>query len=125
VLIERDGVSARVIGCAIAVHRALGPGLLESAYETCLLAEFESDGLSVRSQVPVAIQYREVDIDCAYRADFIVNESVIVEIKSIARLEQIHQAQLLTYLRLLKLREGLLINFNVPVLTRGLRRVLL
>ena len=115
----------RIIGAAIEVHKALGPGLLESAYETCLAREFDHQGIAYRRQVDLPIHYRDLRLDAGYRLDFLVEDQVIVELKSVERIMPIHEAQLLTYLRLAERRVGLLINFNVPVLRHGIvRRVL-
>jgi len=123
-LIEGD-LTSKILGAAIDVHRALGPGLLESAYQACVCRELGLRGIPFRSQVDLPVQYKGVYLDCGYRIDLIVNGRVIVELKSVERLAPIHESQLLAYLRLSKLRVGLLINFNVPVLPRGIiRRVL-
>jgi GxxExxY protein len=124
-LLPGSGHSSTVIGCAIRVHSALGPGLLESAYAKCLLAEFQSAGVRVDCQVAVPVEYLHAQVDCAYRADFVVERSLVVEVKSVARLEKVHQAQLLTYVKLLHLREGLLINFNAILVKEGIKRLLL
>ena len=120
---ENNPLTERIIGSCIAVHRALGPGLLESAYEQCLCRELEIHGLSYRRQVPISFDYRGALVDCAYRVDLIVAEEVIVELKSVAQFDAIHLAQLLTYLKLTDYPIGLLINFNVTSLRQGLRRV--
>jgi GxxExxY protein len=112
-----------IIGAAIEVHRALGPGLLESAYEACLTFELVQRGLKVEQQKPLPVVYREVKLDCGYRLDLLVEEAVIVEVKAVDRLMPIHQAQLLSYLRLAGFKVGLLLNFNVKVLKDGIRRV--
>jgi len=112
-----------IIGAAIEVHRALGPGLLESAYETCLAFELMGRGLKVEQQKPLPVVYREVKLDCGYRLDLLVEKAVIVEVKAVDRLAPIHQAQLLSYLKLSGCKVGLLINFNVKVLKDGIRRV--
>ncbi len=123
-LIEAD-VTRDIIGAAIDVHRALGPGLLESAYQACMCRELALRRIVFRSQVDLPVHYKGLQLECGYRIDLVVNDRVIVEIKSVERLAPIHEAQLLTYLRLSKLRVGLLINFNVPVLPKGIvRRVL-
>jgi GxxExxY protein len=114
----------KVIGCAIEVHRHLGPGLLESAYTTCLSHEFQLAGLKFSRQVEVPITYKGTYISCGYRADLIVEDVMLLELKSIDRLLPIHQAQVLTYMKLLGLRQGLLINFNARRLTDGLRNLL-
>lgn len=118
-----DNVTGKIIGAAIDVHRALGPGLLESAYEACLCYELVEKGLKVERQKPLPVVYREVTLDCGYRLDLLVEERVVVEIKAIDRLAAIHQAQLLSYLKLGGCRVGLLINFNVYALKDGIKRV--
>lgn len=115
----------RIIGAAIEVHRALGPGLLESAYQACLEREFEERGIAYQSQLSLPVHYRDIDLDVGYRIDLLVENKIVVELKSVESIESIHEAQLLTYLRLSKHQVGLLINFNVPVLRDGIvRRVL-
>ncbi len=116
-------LSERVIGMAIDVHRHLGPGLLESAYEECLCYELEQGGVPYQRQVPLPIVYKAVLLDCAYRMDVVVAGELVLEIKSVDRLLPIHQAQMLTYLRLSGIRIGLLMNFNTPILKEGLRRM--
>ena len=116
-------ITEGIIGAAIEVHRDLGPGLLESAYETCLAFELVERGLKVEQQKPLPVVYREVKLDCGYRLDILVEEAVIVEVKAVDRLAPIHKAQLLSYLRLSGCKVGLLINFNVKVLKDGIRRV--
>ena len=111
------------IGAAIEVHRALGPGLLESAYQACLAFELAQRGFEVEQQKPLPVVYREVKLDAGYRLDLVVEDTVIVEIKAVDRLERIHEAQLLSYLRLSSYRIGLLINFNVTLLKNGLKRI--
>jgi len=118
-----DLITRRIIGAAIQVHRALGPGLLESAYEACLAYELAQAGLKVERQKELPLHYRQVSLDCGYRLDLVVEGCVIVEIKAVDELAPIHQAQLMSYLRLSGLKVGLLINFNVQVLKRGLKRV--
>jgi GxxExxY protein len=117
-----DEWSHKIIGAAIEVHRALGPGLLESAYQACLCREFEVRGIPYRKQVPVALEYKGVRVEEAYRLDILVADLVILELKSVDELAPVFEAQLLTYLRLTNLWLGLLINFNVPVLKDGIRR---
>jgi GxxExxY protein len=114
----------RVIGAAMDVHRLLGPGLLESAYRVCLVHELARQGLRVASEVPISVSYRGVRIDCGYRLDLMVEERLPVELRSVHSLEPIHTAQLLTYLKLCQKPLGLLINFNVPTLRQGIRRVI-
>jgi len=118
-----DRISAAVIGCAIDVHRFLGPGLLESAYEICLTHELLSRGHEVERQRHMPVIYRGNKIDCAYRLDLVVDELLIVEVKAVESLQPIHSAQLLSYLRLSGLPLGLLINFNVGLLKQGVRRL--
>jgi GxxExxY protein len=121
----QDIWSKKVIGAAIEVHRHLGPGLLESAYSTCLSHELALQGIPFYREVPLPLTYKNVLLETAYRLDFLVGDSLIVELKAVEKLEPVHQAQLLTYLRLSGKRIGLILNFNVPVLKDGiLRRVL-
>ena len=116
-------ITEEVIGAAIAVHRALGPGLLESAYEACLAYELVQRGLVVERQKSLPVTYRDVKVDCGYRIDLLVEESVVVEPKAVEELGPVHEAQLLSYLKLSGCRVGLLINFNVKVLKQGIRRL--
>jgi GxxExxY protein len=118
-----DSITRRIIGAAIEVHRRLGPGLLESAYETCLTFELRQMSLWVETQKPLPVVYRDVKLDCGYRLDLVVEDSVVVEIKAVDQLAPIHDAQLLSYLRLSGMRVGLLINFHVRVLKNGLKRI--
>ena len=117
-----DVLTGKIIAGAIAVHRALGPGLLESAYEACLIFELQHMGLKIDCQKPLPIVYRDVHLDCGYRIDLVVDEKVIVEVKSVDSIVAIHEAQLLSYLRLSDYNVGLLINFNVKILKQGIRR---
>ncbi len=117
-----NSLTGKIIGAAIDVHRTLGPGLLESAYEACLVYELRLRKLKIESQKAIPIFYKDVMLDCGYRADLIVNNQVIVEIKSIAGISGIHEAQLMSYLKLSDCRYGLLINFNVKLLHEGIRR---
>ena len=119
-----NDVTGNVIGAAIEVHRALGPGLLESAYQECLSRELTMRDIPFLRQLPLAVIYKGVRVDCAYRIDFLVDE-VVVELKSVSAIEPVHEAQLLTYMKLGQWKLGLLINFNVTVLTRGIRRFIL
>jgi len=114
-----------VIGAAIRIHKALGPGLLESAYEECLCYELSKTGLAFERQKPVPVVYENVRLDCGYRLDLLIEQAVIVEVKCVEKLLPIHEAQLLTYLRLSALHLGLLINFHVPILREGLKRLVL
>ena len=116
-------LAERVIGLAIEVHEAVGPGLLESAYEPCLAYEFLRHGIAFERQVAIPMRYKDVSLDCGYRADFVVDGTLLIEIKSVDRLIPLHTAQILTYLRLTGLRQGLIFNFNVTRLVDGLRSV--
>lgn len=120
---SENEISSQIIGAAIEVHKTLGPGLLESSYEACLLFELRQMGLNVKSQVPLPISYKGLQLEAGYRIDLLVEEKVIIEIKSVDQLTDIHLAQLLTYLRLKRLKLGLLINFNSVRLVEGLKRV--
>src|SRR5256885_358852 len=123
-LIEEQ-LTEQIIGAAIEVHRELGPGLLESAYEQCFCHELHLRGLSFQCQLDLPVMYKGLKLDCGYRLDVVVNDSVVLELKSVEQILPIHQAQLLTYLRLSGKKVGLLINFNVAVLKNGIiRRVL-
>ena len=117
--------SERVIGACIEVHRCLGPGLLESAYEQCLAHEFGLRGLSFERQMLLPVRYKNLELECGYRLDFVVERELIVEIKAVERLMLVHEAQLITYLKLTGLPAGLLVNFNTEALRRGLRRLTL
>ena len=120
-----DLVTEAIIGAAISVHRELGPGLLESAYEACLVFELSDRGLKVERQVPLPIVYRGQRLDCGYRLDLFVEDLVIVELKAIDQITPLHEAQLISYLKLSGCSVGLLINFNVRQLTQGLKRIVL
>jgi GxxExxY protein len=120
---EKDPLTRRIIGCAIAVHRVLGPGLLESVYRECLCYELSKAGIACRREVALPIVYGDVRLECGYRLDIVVENRVILELKTVEELHPIHEAQLLTYLRLSGMRTGLLINFNVRVLTNGIKRL--
>lgn len=123
--IQFDDLSNRVIGCAIEVHRELGPGLLETAYEQCLAHELRTRGIPFEIQKPMPVEYKGVLIDCGYRLDLLVDLKLVLELKSVAAIDPIHEAQILTYLKLAKVKTGLLINFNVERLKDGLRRFVL
>ncbi|MEZ6243268.1 MAG: GxxExxY protein [Phycisphaerales bacterium] len=122
---DQDPLSGAVIGAAIEVHKALGPGLLESTYQACLAAELKHLGIPFQEQVDVPIRYRGVKLESGYRLDFVVAGSLVVELKSVDRLLPIHEAQLLTYLRLTSIRTGLLLNFNTAYLRGGIKRLVL
>jgi GxxExxY protein len=116
-------ITETIIRCAIEVHRALGPGLLESAYEECTCHELFRHDLGIRRQVPLPVVYKGVKLDCGYRMDLVVENLVVVEFKTVEKLLPVHDAQLLSYLKLSGMSLGLLINFHVPVLKDGLRRI--
>jgi len=120
---RENEITSLVIGYAIEVHRVLGPGLLESAYEECLCYELAQSGTRFLRQVPLPVRYKGVALDCGYRMDLLLEDLVIVEIKAVEALAPIHEAQLLTYLKLAQKPVDLLINFNVPVLKQGLKRI--
>ena len=111
-------LSYEIMGCAIEVHKELGPGLLESIYEKCLIFELNKNGFNVVNQLSIPIKYKEIELDSNFRLDLLVNELIIVEIKSVVQLLPIHQAQLLTYMKLLKKPQGLLLNFNSTNLSK-------
>ncbi len=121
--IDINNLTGKVIGAAIEVHKALGPGLLESAHEECLCHEFKLRHFSFERQKELPIEYKGVKLDCGYRLDIVVWSKIILELKSCSELQPIHEAQLLTYLKLTGLKVGLLINFNVPVLKEGIKRL--
>ncbi|WGK95484.1 MULTISPECIES: GxxExxY protein [Flavobacterium] len=116
-------LSKIVFDCALKVHQSLGPGLLESAYEECLFYELKKQGLNIEKQKPLPLIYEEVKLDIGYRIDIIVNNKLIIEIKSVEALNDVHFAQLLTYLKLTNCKLGLLINFNVTLIKNGVKRV--
>src|SRR5512142_3078269 len=118
-----DRLTEQIIGAAMAVHRALGPGLLESAYEACLVYELRDAGLKVEEQKPLPVVYRGVRLDCGYRLDLVVDDAVVVEIKAVEHLTNVHTAQMLSYLRLADCKVGLPINFHVQMLKNGIRRI--
>jgi GxxExxY protein len=120
---REDVLTEQIIGSAIAVHKELGPGLLELAYEQCLCHELSLRGIAFRRQVDLPVTYKGVKLDCGYKMDVVVEDSVVVELKTVEKLLPVHGAQLLTYLKLYRRPVGLLINFNVPVLKDGLKRI--
>lgn len=120
---DENGVGERILGCALAVHRVLGPGLLESAYEACLAYEFTKTGLAFRRQVPMPIRYDGVELEVGYRLDLLVEERVVIEVKAVDRLNDVHRAQLISYMKLGGYRLGYLLNFNVKVLKDGISRM--
>ena len=121
---QLNSLTEQIIGAALSVHRELGPGMLEKAYETCLAFELADRGLNLERQKALPLSYRGMRLDCGYRIDLLVEELVVVEVKSIERLDRVHSAQVLSYLRMLKLSVGLVINFNVQWPVRdGIRRI--
>lgn len=120
-----DLLTEKVIGAAIEVHRVLGPGLLESAYEECLCHELKLRGLPFERQVPLPVSYKGVKLDCGYRMDLVVSRSLVVELKTVDRLQKVHEAQLLTYMRLGGIQRGLLLNFHSELMKGGLKRLVL
>ena len=119
---DENELSNRIIGAAIEVHRSLGPGLLESTYEECLCHELSLNDIPFKRQAPMAVVYKGIQLDCGYRTDIIVDEKVILELKSVAEIQPIHKAQLLTYLKLSGLKLGMLLNFNVSLMKDGIFR---
>ena len=120
-----DPLSRKVIGCAIEVHRELGPGLLESTYEACLAQELTDQGIPFRRQLDLPVHYKDKKVDAGYRIDLLVDNSLIMELKSVDQVLAIHKAQLLTYMKLSRCKTGLLINFNVSILKNGIKRYVL
>jgi GxxExxY protein len=120
---EDNKITQKIIGCAFKVHTALGPGLLESAYQQCLNYEMRKSGLFVEKEKPLPLIYEDVHLECGYRVDFMVERQILVEIKAVDALNDIHLAQILTYLKLNESRVGLLMNFNVMKLKSGIKRV--
>lgn len=119
----KNDLTERIIGACIEIHRRLGPGLLESAYEECLCYELSLAGINFERQKPLPVSYKDVKLDCGYRMDIVVAGQVIVELKTVDEISPLHEAQLLTYLKLSGLNVGLLINFNVPALKQGIKRL--
>ena len=122
---EFDDLSNRVIGCAIQVHRELGPGLLESTYEQCVAYELIQAGIPFKIQHPIPVSYKQIKLDCGYRVDLLIDDLLIVELKSVEQLSKIHEAQVLTYMKLANVRIGLLVNFNFQMLKKGIKRFVL
>ena len=119
---EFEDLSFQVIGCAIEVHKNLGPGLLESSYEKCLAYELSNLNIPYKQQLALPIRYKSVEIDCAYRIDLLVADEIIIELKSVSQLTAIHEAQILTYMKLANVKTGLLVNFNTVFLKNGIKR---
>ena len=124
-LVHGTSITEQIIGMAIEVHRQLGPGLLESAYEECLSFELKSKGLAYARQVPLPVVYKDIRLESTYRMDIVVDAQVILELKTVERLLPVHEAQMLTYMKLSGIRTGLLLNFNTAVLKDGIRRLML
>jgi GxxExxY protein len=120
---ERDTLTEKIIGAAIEVHRVIGPGLLESAYEECLAYELKQAKLRFRRQVPLPVVYKEVRLDCGYRIDLLVEDDVVVELKAVEKILPVHDAQLLTYMKLSGAGRGLILNFHCALLRDGIRRM--
>ncbi|MBT3517997.1 MAG: GxxExxY protein [Candidatus Marinimicrobia bacterium] len=123
-LLEQE-LTRKIIKCAIEVHKALGPGLLELSYEKCLMKEFELSDVLFKSQIELPLEYKRVRIDAGYLIDLIVEQKVIIELKAVGSLIPVQEAQLLTYMKLTGIRVGMLMNFNVPVLKDGIKRMVL
>ena len=119
---EMNEITQRIIGCAIEVHKHLGPGLLESAYEECLAYELNKKGLSIKRQHPTPVVYKEIKLECGYRIDILVENLVVVELKVVDAIAPVHEAQILTYMKFANKSIGLLINFNVTLLKNGIKR---
>ena len=120
-----EKLTEQIIACAIEVHRHLGPGLLESAYEECLCHELALRGMPFERQRPLPVEYKGINLDCGYRMDIVVDNAVVMELKCVERIASVHEAQLLTYLRLSKIKIGLIINFYSGVLKHGIKRLVL
>jgi GxxExxY protein len=118
-------LSKRIIGCALEVHKALGPGLLESAYQQCLCHELMLNGIRFECEKPLPINYKGCHLDCGYRLDIVVENELILELKSVEELNRVHEAQILSYMKMANVKQGLLINFNVPMLKNGLKSFIL
>ena len=119
----KEDLSTQVIGCAIEVHRELGSGLLESAYQRCLCYELNKIGIPFESEVPLPVRYKGIELDCAYRIDILVDNKLIIELKHVDRILGIHEAQLITYLKLANIKTGLLLNFNNKLMKDGIKRI--
>lgn len=119
---KKDPLTCKVIGCAIAVHRELGPGLLESTYKQCLAHELSLNNINFQLELDLPVKYKDVFLDCGYRIDLLVENKLVIEIKVVEELNNIHKAQVLTYMKLAKMQTGLLVNFNVELLKDGIKR---
>jgi GxxExxY protein len=124
-MLQEEALTEQIIGALIEVHRVLGPGLLESAYQACAAREFSLRQWPFEQEKRLVVEYKGVHVDCGYRLDFIVAGKVVVELKTVESLQPVHEAQLLTYMRLTGCKVGLLVNFNVPVLKHGIKRMAL
>ncbi|HKI60510.1 MAG TPA: GxxExxY protein [Mariprofundaceae bacterium] len=122
---QRDALTENVIGAAIEVHKQLGPGLLESAYQICLCHELKLKNIGYKSEVSLPVEYKGIKLDCGYRMDLVVENQLIVELKTAERILPVHEAQLLTYMKLSNIGKGLLLNFHTPVLKQGIKRMVL
>ena len=122
IIMQLNEITQKIIGCAIQVHKSLGPGLLESAYEECLSYELIKNGLSIKRQQPTPVVYKEIKLECGYRIDILVENAVVLELKVVDEFNPVHEAQILTYMKFSNKQLGLLINFNVTVLKNGIRR---
>lgn len=119
-MLYNEALTKKIIGAAIEVHKTLGPGLLESAYQECLARELSLMNIPFEKELNLPVEYKGVKIDCGYRIDFVVDKSTVVELKAVYEILPVHKAQLLTYLKLTGIKTGLLINFNVPILAKGI-----
>ncbi|MGD8446727.1 MAG: GxxExxY protein [Desulfobacterales bacterium] len=119
---KKDPFTGKIIGCAIEVHRVLGPGLLESTYQQCFAHELHLNGIAFKLEHPMPVEYKGIRLDCGYRIDVLVEDRLIIELKAVDKIKGIHEAQLLTYMKLCSINIGLLINFNVPRLKDGIKR---
>jgi len=119
---EINQITEKIIGCAIEVHKNLGPGLLESAYEECMIFELRNTGLKAERQIAVPVVYKDIKLDCGYRIDILVEDAVVIELKTVEAFNPVHEAQILTYMKFASKKTGLLINFNVILLKNGIKR---
>lgn len=120
---DTDPFTGKIIGCAIEVHRHLGPGLLESTYQQCLARELSLNGIGFKLEQPLPVEYKGIRLECGYRVDILIEDQLIVELKAVEKIAAIHKAQLLTYMRLAKIETGLILNFNVTRLKDGIHRL--
>jgi len=121
---EKDVLTEKIIKCAMDVHTALGPGLLESAYKECLFFKLKKEGFKAEKEKPLPVIFEKVELDCGYRIDLLIENKIVLELKSIKKIEDIHMAQILTYMKLGNYKTGLLINFNVSSLKDGIKRII-